>query len=803
MELKNIKDDVYMEIDDEFEQIRTALGMYISKLGTDGAKHIIKELVNNEFDEAVNPEALSTEFDAIFDEVEQSFMTIDSSRGIPFDKLLDVCTKKHTSTKFIREGQQMKEQCGRNGVGLVVSAACAKYFSMISYRGNESKMVEVVDGEIKDHKPVKLKSPKYGLAVKFIPSSEYLKGDVKLECYQIEDYFRRMSYIMRNDIKVNLYEYDKDIDPKDYAKKKPSRVIKYKRQGLAENVRYLSSSLEFNPVEVVSITDDFDLELAFSYDKTIDDTIVNSYCNYVNTTEGGNHETVALRAICDFFCREAKKLDPNAKYEVTFEDCKKGLIYCINCKHIDPAYEGQHKTRVSNADVLKNGKKGLTEALYKYFNANNALLRRIISYLRTIAKIRMEAHKIKGAVMKKQTTFLDDTEIPMWYPLADRNYNGYSEIIIAEGESAGVAIDTARNSRYQAVFGVMGVVNNVSGMSPLKVFQECKVFHNLTVVLGCGIGPNFDITKLKYDKIIIESDADTDGNNISSLILLFIVLCMPELIIQGKVYKALPPLLILNPKTVKKWYNGSLYLYSREEYYDVLNKIISDNTNIVLHEWHSNDAIELKKKDAKKWLKTNVEYTDELTRLKARTSCEVTSVLEFVCFAKENTKDEFEFKEAIEKEFPELTYDIKEKLIDGSHEKQSISLIVDDIFWRAAKKFMNILEKNFSVFVFVKNRNDNNDDYDRYTIGDFLYMMERTFTIKIDQRYKGIGEMDPEVIFATTLNPKIRKLIRFNINDMEETLKTFHLLHGKTAEVRQLRRDLLDNAEISYMDLDN
>lgn len=335
MNNQTIKDDVYMEIDNEFDQIRTALGMYISKLGTEGALHLIKEITNNAIDEVVNPEALDTNFEVIFDEVEQSFSVIDNSRGIPFEKMADVCMKKHTSTKFIRESQKMKEQCGRNGVGLVVTAACSKYFSMTSYRGNESKTIEFINGELKEYPVKKLKTPKHGLAVKFIPSPQYLKGDVNLETYMIEDYFRRMSYIIRDDIHIKLYEFSKDMKKEDYAKGKPSSTIKYKRLGLAENVKYLSSNLEFPPVEITSITENFDLEVAFSYDKTIDDTVVNSYCNYVNTTEGGNHEVVAQRAICDFFTREAKKLDPNNKYEVTFEDCRKGLIFAVNCKHVD------------------------------------------------------------------------------------------------------------------------------------------------------------------------------------------------------------------------------------------------------------------------------------------------------------------------------------------------------------------------------------------------------------------------------------------------------------------------------------
>lgn len=112
---ETIKDDVYVTIDDEFEQIRTSLGMYISKLGTEGALHLIKEDTNNEFDEAVNPNALSREFDVVFDEVEQSYSTVDYSRGIPFEMLVDVCTKKHSSTKFDRSDDRMKDQAGRNG----------------------------------------------------------------------------------------------------------------------------------------------------------------------------------------------------------------------------------------------------------------------------------------------------------------------------------------------------------------------------------------------------------------------------------------------------------------------------------------------------------------------------------------------------------------------------------------------------------------------------------------------------------------------------------------------------------------
>lgn len=686
-------------------------------------------------------------------------------------------------------------------------SACSKYLSMTSYRGDMSKTIEFIDGVLKEHKPVKLKKPQHGLAVKFIPSSEYLKGEVNLECYQIQDYLRRMSYIMREDLKINYYEFSREMSDKDYAKKKAKAMV-YTRQGLGENVRHVSQNLEFSPVEISSVSEDFDLELAFSYDKTIDDMIVNSYCNYINTTEGGHHETVAQRAICDFFTREAKKLDPNSKYEVTFDDCRKGLIYCVNCKHKDPAFEGQHKSRVSNTDVLKDGKRMLTKELYKYFGSNNGLLRKIIAYLRTISKVRLEAHKIKGISNKKQTTFLDDGEISMFYPIADRNYNGYSEIIVAEGESAADAINGARNNIFQAIFGVQGVVSNVFGMSLVQLMTKCKVFMNFVNILGCGIGKDFDITKLRYNKIILMADADADGSYIDSLMLLFITLFLPELIHQGKVYRAVPPLMLLNKKSIDKYHRGiSPYAYSREEYYDILDKIIANNTQIALQEGEdTNHVVELKKKNYMKWLKMNANYVPELNQLCARSACR-TDVLEYVCYAKMvtaiNDKSEKKFKAMIEKEYPEMKYNLSDHMFNGSIDGKSVTLVIDDIFWKSAKRFMNVLCQNPTIYIYVKNKNESSDPFEKMTVGSFLSEAEGKYSVNVDSRYKGIGEMKADAIFATTLNPKVRKLIRFTIRDMKETLHMFEIFHGKSTEMREIRKQILKDSPISLMDLDN
>ena len=133
----------------------------------------------------------------------------------------------------------------------------------------------------------------------------------------------------------------------------------------------------------------------------------------------------------------------------------------------------------------------------------------------------------------------------------------------------------------------------------------------------------------------------------------------------------------------------------------------------------------------------NIEYTSELSRLEARTACNPT-ILEYVCYAKLHCKNEIEFANMLKKEFKEMTYTMDDNILSGSYEGEAVSLIIDSIFWRAAKKFMRVLDNNQSLYLYVKNKNDSHDSYDRYTIGEYLYLMDKTYTVRINQRFKGL-----------------------------------------------------------------
>jgi len=787
-------DDVYMTMANQIEEIRSSISMYVSPLGTQGGLHLCKEIINNAIDEAMNAESKinTRKIYVTFNEGTRQFTITDEGRGIPLDFLKDTVCKKHMGTKTIGKANRNKDLAGMNGVGLTVIAALSDYMSITSYRGFKAKTLEFHDGVLSEGKVQTLKKERYGLSVSSIPSEKYL-GPMDLTRDIVEDYFRHMSYILRGDISI-YYEGSLGDD---------KHKILYKRSGLKTNVEYLSSSLEFAPVEVECENEDFGLEVAFSYDRSLDEMICDSYANYIITTEGGTHEQVAQRAICEFLSREAKKLDPTNKIEISYDDCRKGLVMAVNCRHVKPILEGQHKSKLSSQDVLKSGRYMIQKVLTAYFHENPGLLRKIIGYLRNVAKARLESNKIKGvSTSHKPMSLLQDAEIKGFFNISDRYWKGYKELYICEGDSAAGALENCRNKKYQALYGVMGVTDNIYDMS-LSQLMNAPTFRNLVTILGCGIGKDFDLNKLRYNKIIICADSDSDGRYITSLIMCFFLIFMPEVIEAGRLFKAMPPLYLLKKDGKFKYYKGREFLYDKRELYQIENTAIANNVEFALDGDNKNIKRGLTKKEAIDWLNMNAEYMLELNNLAARSSCGPTVVEYAAYFKLVCGKDEQRFKMMIERQFPEMTYDIQTQSLSGSWDLKEFSLICDKLFMRSAERYMALLVKNPSLFVYVKNKNDDSDYYDKMTIGQFLGSMGAQYSLGIEQRFKGLGEADAYLLFMTTMNPKTRKLLRITMPDKKKAEEVFQLLHQKSEKMIEARRDLLDNTTISYADIDN
>lgn len=809
-----IKDDIYSYSANELVQIRRSPSVYLGSDSKTGALHLVNEIVTNSIDECTNPSSMGDTIWITFFEKECRVIIEDNGRGIPLNILADVVSKKHYSTKFDREFNRYSG--GQNGVGTTITAAMSDFYKIQCWREGQTRTVHLESDHLVDEGLQKCKDNRHGTYTEFIPSKKWL-GKFDMEVADMDDYIRRLTYVMPDGVKIKYRTVNK-------KGKEAAKTVT--RKGIAANVEYLSQSLEFNPVliaipeQTIRLEDEddveyFKLEFAFSYDRTTDETVTASFCDYVATKEGGTHEQVVIQALSSFFVRQAKALDPNAKYEVTSDDCKKGLIMAVNCDHSNPKFEGQHKSKVSQKNIITYGRTPIMDALSKFFETNNGLLRKIIIYLRMIARIRQDSHKVKTATIKKASTFLDDAEIKMFKSISDRNYSGYKEIIISEGDSSISALDAARNVVCQAIFGIRGVVTNTYGMSTNRVL-ESDTFRSLTQVLGCGIDANFDLDKLKYDAVIIGSDSDIDGNFIASLLCVFFACHMSGIVTSGKLYRVLPPLYRLDAKKMKNYGSGKDYIFDKKEYYDLFHKVIANSLKVKMVEPKTQTQVvngagevtELTKKQLLSMLDATTGYLDELRTLQKRSFCN-RDVLEYICYFLVMTQDapKGTFEKLLHKKFPELNYAKEFNSIMGSYEGENISLIVDDIFLRMAHRLMRMIANLPAFYLLVKNAKDKEDPrpdkFELMTFGQFMEMCDKSFMIDIEQRYKGIGEGKADITFPSMMNPKTRRLVRITMDDIEDAMKTIYLLHGPTEEMRKARREMLDKADITLADIDN
>ena len=797
----NRNDDKYEVVKDEVEQIRKFLGMYIGKEGTEGALHLLQEAANNNIDECVNPKSKGNHIIIEYNENTGTFRTEDNGRGIPFERIEESCLEKHSTTKAERTESWVKGLAGRNGVGMVAINALTKSFTVISKRDGYKKTVKFKKGKLQTEQDLEKigKKSDTGTSFIFTPSEEYLRGAISVESYMVQDYLRYMSYVIPEHITIDYIGYLKDGNPDE------PYVQTYKREGLISDLKYLCTEMEIDPVEIKVNTEPFDLEVCFSYNRNLDEMIIDSFANYIHTTEKGTHETAAEEAICTFFTKEGRK-DEKAKYKITTADCRRGLVLIVNCSHMDPSFEGQHKSKISNRDILEEGKPALIAELTDYFEKNPSALRKIISYLRLVAKLRIDAsaEKVKLISDKKHRTFIDDSEIPGFENTSDRNYTGYKEIFFAEGKSAGDSIMNAVNRKYQAVYKMRGPIDNVCGMTERTALTK-QIIRYVVEILGCGAGKTFDITKLRWSKVIILTDADIDGANLASLIINFIWRYMRGIITSGRLYVILPPFYLLDADEYKKWAkNGNPWVYDIREYYRIINTAAVKMINIFEPiKDTDNEYRKLSQKESLALLEKNADYLLELEALEKKSYCNPI-LLEHICYAALMYRgDMTEIVKYIQLKLPELVYYPADECFRGSYNGKHVDLIADQVFFKNAKRFLTLLSRNEILEYQVTNQSKADDAPTLLTIGQILTLIHNQIVIRVKQRYKGLGEADAYILFLTTMNPKLRKLKRITADNVDKITETLDMLHGKGDNFRDQRRKVLDSTQISRFDIDN
>ena len=535
------------------EAVRKRPGMYIGSVSTKGLNHLIYEIVDNAVDEHLA--GFCTEIHVTL-EKDGSATISDNGRGVPVGMHAKgvsaeriVYTTLHAGGKF--DDSAYKTSGGLHGVGSSVVNALSAYMDVqVSRDGyihhdryeRGIPVVELEDGLL----PTLGKTRKTGTKVNFLPDDTIFEK-TKFKAEEVKSRMHETTYLNPN--LTIIFE--------DLRGTEPEHIVYHEPDGILGFIRELNAKKEsvHEPVYFKGEADGIEVEVAFQYVNEFHENIL-GFCNNIYNSEGGTHLTgfkTTFTTVINQYARELgilKDKDPN----FTGADVRNGMTAIVSIKHPDPRFEGQTKTKLDNPDASKATGKVVGEEIVRFFDRNLETLKNVIGCAEKAAKIRKTEEKAKTNLLTKQKYSFDSNG-----KLANCESRDASkcEIFIVEGDSAGGSAKTARDRMYQAILPIRGKILNVEKASIDKVLANAEI-KTMINAFGCGFsegyGNDFDITKLRYDKIIIMADADVDGAHISTLLLTLFYRFMPELIQEGHVYIAMPPLYKAMPKKGEEEY---------------------------------------------------------------------------------------------------------------------------------------------------------------------------------------------------------------------------------------------------------
>ncbi|MEY8324419.1 DNA gyrase subunit B [Lachnospiraceae bacterium 54-11] len=523
------------------EAVRKRPGMYIGSVSTRGLNHLIYEIVDNAVDEHL---AGYCSHIYVTLEADGSATVEDNGRGIPVGKHEKgisaerlVFTTLHAGGKF--DDSAYKTSGGLHGVGSsVVNALSTKLTVQVknggriyedSYeRGNP--VTELVDGLL----PVVGRTKESGTKINFLPD---------------DTIFDRTRF-KEDDIKSRMHETaylnpELTIVFEDKRKEQTEHIEYHEPDGIIGFIRDMNKSKESicDVIYFKGESEGISVEGALQYINEFHENVM-GFCNNIYNSEGGTHLTGFKTAFTNIINTYARDLNILKEKDANFTgtDVRNGMTAVISLKHPDPRFEGQTKTKLDNQDAAKVVSKIASDELVRYFDRNLDILKNVIGCAEKAAKIRKSEERAKTNMLTKQKFSFDSNGKLANCESKDA---GKCEIFIVEGDSAGGSAKMARNRAYQAILPIRGKILNVEKASIDKVLANAEI-KTMIYAFGCGFsegyGNDFDISKLRYDKIIIMADADVDGAHISTLLLTLFYRFMPELIYEGHVYLAMPPL---------------------------------------------------------------------------------------------------------------------------------------------------------------------------------------------------------------------------------------------------------------------
>ena len=556
-----------IQILEGLEAVRVRPGMYIGSISSRGLHHLVYEIVDNSVDEALA--GFCTEIEVSINE-DNSITVKDNGRGIPVDiqkkaglpALEVVFTILHAGGKF--GGGGYKTSGGLHGVGASVVNALSKWLDVKVYRDGKIYHMRFERGKVVEKMEVigECDPQKTGTEVSFLPDDTIFEETVY--DFDILKVRLRETAFLTKALKITL------IDNREEKKK----MSFHYEGGIKEFVTYLNKGkvpIYENVIYCEGTKEKVMVEVAMQHNDNYSESIY-TFVNNINTPEGGTHLSGFKNALTKTFNEYARsnKLLKDSDENLSGEDIREGLVAIISVKIEDPQFEGQTKQKLGNSEAQTAVNSIVSEQLTYFLEQNPAVAKIISEKAITAQRARAAARKARDLTRRKSA--LDSMSLPGKLADCSSKNPEECEIFIVEGDSAGGSAKGARRRDTQAILPLRGKILNVEKARLDKIYSNAEIKGMITA-FGTGIHDDFDITKLRYNKIIIMTDADVDGAHIDTLMLTFIYRFMPDLIKEGHVYLAQPPLYKLE-KNNKVW-----YAYSDEELNNILKEVGRDQNN--------------------------------------------------------------------------------------------------------------------------------------------------------------------------------------------------------------------------------
>lgn len=779
------------------EAVRKRPAMYIGSTGEIGLHHLVYEVVDNSIDEALAGYCDTVEVTIHLD---NSITVIDNGRGIPVDEIKKekksaaevVMTKLHAGGKF--DSNAYKVSGGLHGVGVSCVNFLSETLRLEIWREGKTYEQEYLRGVAVVALRQTGKTRKRGTKITFKPDTTIF-DHTEFSFDKLSERLREKAFLNKG-IRITIKD----------EREEPERSHEFfYKGGIAEFVKHLNknkTTLHDKPIYFEKEADALSIEVAIQYNDGYDEKVY-SFANNINTVDGGSH----LSGFRSAFTRtinayaQSSGLAKNFKGSLTGDDVREGLVAVISVKLPQPQFEGQTKGKL-NSDVKGAVESFLNERLTEYFEQNPTVARRVVGKSLDAARAREAARKAREIVRKGA---MGSTMLPGKLADCQERDPANSEIYIVEGDSAGGSAKQGRDRKNQAILPLKGKILNVEKARFDKMLGHSEI-KSLIMALGTGIGKeDFDASKLRYHKIILMTDADVDGSHIRTLLLTFFYRQMAELVEKGYVYIAQPPLF-----KVKR---GKKEEYIKDESSMVRYLMRMATADMTIKSVGSKQQIE--GKELAKALESMVDFKHYCERAARRIGGDahlLDTLLEAFGGNKGVLRKEgmtlrkvFQdgdlmakvegmlakagYKTELSTDEEHGLWEIETSTNTGVHLTIDWNFASLVEFQKAIELFTHLEEKLAAPFITGENGTSEEIATRDALLEKVLAAAKKDLTI---QRYKGLGEMNPEQLWETTMNPEKRTLLQVRVDDAVETDDLFTVLMGDAVEPR--RKFIEDNA---------